>query len=121
MAIGSFVNHLLGGANQKTPEVGMGATMLRWSDRAPATVVEVLHFKSGAKKGQVRGVVVTEDDYEVTSGSIWDGSAKYEFTSNPESPRRATYLINQHGQFVLKGSTEKLAMGYRDCYRDPSH
>lgn len=119
-AIGSFVNHLISGAGQREPEVGMPATVCHWSDRSPATVVEVLRFKSGAKAGQVKGVVVTGDKYKVVSGSEYDGSAQYEYESQPDSPHRAVYLINQRGQYVLKGESTKLALGYREAYRDPS-
>ena len=83
------------------------------------SVEEVLRFKSGAKAGQVRGVVITEDTAKVVSGSTHDGSARYEYTSNPEGPR-ATYLVNQRGQYVAKGGGFKLALGSRETYRDPS-
>ena len=120
MAIGSFVNHLISGTQTAEPTVGMPATICMWSDRHPATVVEVLRFKSGARKGQVRGVIVTEDSYKVVSGSEQDGSARYEYTSNPESPNRATFLVNQRGQYVCKGGGDKLALGSRERYYDPS-
>lgn len=122
MAIGSFVNYLISGAGQREPEVGMAATICMWSDRNPATVVEVLRFKSGARKGQVRGVLVTEDNYKVVSGSEHDGSAQYEYTSNTQGVRY-TFLINQRGQYVGKGAHvggDKLSLGNREAYRDPS-
>lgn len=39
---GSLTNYLLSGTNgQPKPVVGMGATILSWTDRHPATIVEV--------------------------------------------------------------------------------
>ena len=37
----SLVNHLYSGAKMKEPEVGMGATVLCWTDRKAGTIVEV--------------------------------------------------------------------------------
>mgnify|MGYP001576962564 CR=1 FL=1 len=34
---GSLINHLMSGSKGAEPEVGMGATILGWSDRHPAT------------------------------------------------------------------------------------
>lgn len=36
---GSLINHLLSHSKEPAPAVGMGATILGWSDRHPATVV----------------------------------------------------------------------------------
>jgi hypothetical protein len=120
MDTGSFVNHLIGGGKQRDPEVGMPATICQWTDRSPATVVEVLRFKTGPKAGQLKGVVVTADEYKVVKGSMHDGSAQYEYTPQPDSPNRATFLIDQHGRYVRKGGGDKLSLGHREAYRDPS-
>ena len=41
MAIGSLVNLVLDGSKPHEPEVGMGATILYWSDRSAATIMKV--------------------------------------------------------------------------------
>lgn len=38
---GSLINHVLSVNNGETPVVGMGVTVLCWSDRYPGTVIEV--------------------------------------------------------------------------------
>lgn len=104
-----------------TPEVGMGATYAVGSDRYVCTIVEVLRFKSGDRKGQIRGVVAQDDDVRVVSGSEQDGSATYEYMQNPQATKD-TYLWNARtGRFVLKGSSYvRLGLGHRSYHRDPS-
>jgi hypothetical protein len=97
---------------------GHPATICMWTDRDPATVVEVLRFKSGDRKGQVRGVVVTMDHWKVVSGSESDGSAEYEYTSRPEGDR-LTFLMTKKG-LVRQGSRDRLSLGSRRRYFDPS-
>jgi hypothetical protein len=41
MAIGSLVNLVLDGSKPHEPEVGMGATILYWSDRSASTIMKV--------------------------------------------------------------------------------
>lgn len=38
---GSLVNHIYGSSANPVPEVGMGCTVLGWTDRHAATIVEV--------------------------------------------------------------------------------
>lgn len=118
METGSFVNMMIAGGKQKDPEVGMPATVCMWTDRHPATVVAVLRFKTGPKAGQVKGVEITGDSSKVVKGSEHDGSAQYEYTSNPDGPRR-TFLVNQRGRFIQKGGGDSLALGHRERYYDP--
>lgn len=102
-----------------TPTVGMGATYAVGSDRYAATIVEVLTFKSGARKGQIRGVVVQDDNAILTGGSEQDGSATYRYEADPTAARE-TYLWNAaQGRFMRHGYT-RLGLGHRSFYRDPS-
>jgi len=68
---GSLINHIASRAASPRPEVGMGATILMWSDRHPATVVWV--SSSGktlrlqhdyAKRIDNRGPYTEDQDYE---------------------------------------------------------
>lgn len=117
--IGSVVNALSTAPGQPEPKVGDGATVCMWSDRNPATITEVLRFKSGEREGQIRGVVVKADNWKVVSGSEHDGSAQYEYQSN-DAARGVTFLVNQRGQYVQKGGGDKLRIGHRERYYDPS-
>jgi hypothetical protein len=102
-------------ANSGTPELGGGATILSWSDRYPATVIEIIPFRSGPRTGQPRIVRVQEDSWEVVSGSASDGSAKYLYFPNPEG------MITEFRMAGKKwsGPGEGIAFGFRDKYYDP--
>lgn len=116
------INSIISQTPQPKVEVGEGATICHWSDRSPATVVEVLRFKSGARKGQVRGVVTQPDSYRLTSGSEQDGSAQYEYSRNPDAPRSTWLYSERYRRFTKQGAGStgpRLAIGQRDRYYDP--
>jgi hypothetical protein len=104
-----------------TPEVGMGATYAVGSDRYACTIVEVLYFKSGARRGQIRGVVAQDDEAIRVSGSEQDGSATYRYEARPNAGKDV-YLWNEDRQrFILKGASYvRLGLGHRSYYRNPS-
>lgn len=76
---GSVMNHLYSRMTkgQPKPEVGMGATILSWTDRHAATITNVEVTKNFII------LTVQEDNYKLVKGSQMDGSAEYEFTPNP--------------------------------------
>ena len=135
----SLVNHLHARAviGQPEPVVGMGVTLLGWTDRYAGTIVEVTPIT----KGRVL-VHVTRDDSKVVAGSAHDGSAEYEFVSRPDGARdtfrreedgtwqqvyrqvlewdddgRATKLSSRWKKFP--GGGKGLRIGEREEYRDP--
>lgn len=100
-------------ANQVTPEVGMGATWSPWTDCYPCTIVVVTP----------RTLVTRDDEYEVVGGSILDGSAKYEYSPNPEGSEKV-WTLRKNGRWVRQGETmngRSLTIGIRRAYRDPSY
>ena len=102
-----------------TPEVGMGVTYAVGSDRYAATIVQVLTFKSGERKGQVRGVVIQDDKAILVSGSEQDGSAQYRYEPQADAMKE-TFLWNaQQGRFIRHGYC-KLGLGHRSFWRNPS-
>ena len=122
----SIVNHLHSRAviGQPEPAVGMGATMLLWSDRCACTIINVQ---------QVRGktiVTVQTDRATVTAGSSHDGSAEYSYARNPQGSehhfrrkndgRWQQVVINRQTGRWGKASGRGLRIGERDEYRDPS-
>lgn len=113
---GSLVNRLMSAAGQPEPKVGDGATICFYSDRRPATVVRVRHFKSGSRAGQVSAVDVQDDAWKVVRGHEGDGSAEYEYESDPAGHVR-TFRPNKNGRYVGAGVT--LALGRRERYWDP--
>lgn len=125
---GSVINHLHSRATigQPVPVVGMGATMLLWSDRSACTITNVQ---------QVRGktIVTVQKDYAtVVAGSSHDGSAEYRYSRNPggsenhfrreDDGRWQQVIINrQTGRWgKVTGGGCGLRIGERDEYRDPS-
>jgi hypothetical protein len=118
--INNMYSRMLNGAPE--PEIGMGATVLLWSDRHAATVVE------WDPKRKI--VTVTEDIAKVVKGSTIDGSAEYEYETNPDGPI-ASYRLEDRGWVQVRfneetkrwnkvGSGPGLIVGKRDEYRDPS-
>jgi hypothetical protein len=124
---GSLVNHLYsrGTRGQPEPTVGMGATILLWTDRHAATIVEVSKDKQG------RTIIgVQEDDSKVIKGSTMDGSAEYEYSRRPDAPVRY-WRLNAKGFWEKITKNEEtgrwnkvdgngIRIGAREEYRDPS-
>lgn len=119
---GSLTNHLISRMtlNEPEPYVGMPATLLGWTDRHPATVVEV-----NTKK---RYIVVQEDDAIRTDSNGMSESQEYEYTRNPAAARiiyrknkaglwKAHYINLETNRLVQKGSYG-LRLGDREKYHD---
>jgi hypothetical protein len=64
-----------------TPEVGMGATLLYFSDRHAGTITRI--FKD---RGQ-DALEVTEDSSRLVSGSKMSEEQEYEFQANPKGKK----------------------------------
>jgi hypothetical protein len=118
---GSFVNMIQDGVAPFEPEVGMGATILMWSDRRPVTIVEVLRYKTGDKRGQVRGVITTADVAKRVDTRGQSECQDYVFETS-ENGSRSYWTLRKDGRFRESGEWggTTLRIGSRDCYRDPS-
>lgn len=110
---GSLINHVMSRSGDARPKVGMGCTILGWTDRHPGTIVEV--SKSGKRIG-VRGDLARRTDNNGPSEN-----QTYEFSPNPAASTRY-YSLRKTGRWVLVGQTSgpQLAIGYRDKYYDYS-
>lgn len=105
------------------PTVGMGATILLWSDRHAATVTSVERDAA---------VTVQHDTAKVVAGSGHDGSAEYAFSPNPrgeletfqrrqtEARWSAVTFNEETRRWNKQKSQHALRLGERDEYRDPS-
>lgn len=126
----SLVNHLYARATvgQPKPVVGMGATLLDWTDRRPATITSVMEI--GGSKVWRWEVLVTEDDYQVIKGSAHDGSAEYSFTTNTERQSQM-FRFNKKADKWVSGYMSKatgrfcagpgcIRIGSREKYVDPT-
>lgn len=91
-------------------EAGTGATYSVGSDRYPCTVGEVLYFKSGARKGQVRSVGVRRDDV------VFNADTK-QYSYIPDPHCDLLWFDNKQGR--LATGSLRLSIGKRDYYQDP--
>lgn len=111
---GSLVNHLMDRTQDPAPEVGMGATLLGWTDRHAATIVEVPNERT---------VVVQADTATRTDNNGMSDAQSYDYAANPDAPR-VTYTLRKNGRWVRKGESSKngarLSIGHRSSYYDYS-
>ena len=122
---GSLINNIMSRAviGEPTPEIGMGATMLSWTDRNPATIVSVF------TKGKTLYIGVKEDDAVRTDNNGFSESQTYDFSFNPQGGMiyyrknakgtwEGCYINQETGRFV-KGHGS-ITIGQRSKYWDPS-
>lgn len=119
----SLVNHMLsrGTIGQPTPEVGMGATVLAWTDRHPGTIRKVQATKTGWI------VRATEDDAARIDANGMSECQRYEFTPN-ENGREWWFSFDERGwrqvelgdanRFRLVSGGKGLRIGERGKYYD---
>lgn len=122
---GSVVNYIAanGVRGQPTPEVGMGATLLHWTDRSPATIVKV------EKKAGAVTIMVQEDHAVRTDKNGMSESQTYFYTPNPEGAlsyfrqsRDGTWapikLNPKSNRWIKRESGPYLRIGERERYHD---
>lgn len=126
---GSLINHLhsIGAIGQPKPKVGMGCTLLGWTDRHAGTITKVTEY---CGKTWLYEIEVARDTATVVAGSAHDGSAVYEYTPGTGCNRTFGFnLRKQEWVEVFRNqATGKLnqARGYglrigeRETYYDPS-
>ena len=114
----SVVNWIEGNCKPAVPVVGMGATILCWTDRLPATVRAV------SKTG--RELKFTEDKATLVSGSTMSESQEWRYETTPASDclNAQTAKLDKRGRWRICTSDGKmgsgvLSVGHRDKYHDP--
>ena len=128
---GSVVNHLQsrGVIGEPRPVVGLGCTLLSWTDRNAGTIQSVEEI--GGSKVVLYIITVTEDDAACISGSTHDGSAEYHYTTRPDRTpstfrkNKKTGLWEEIFRNEVTGKWNKtggkgIRIGERNTYRDPS-
>jgi hypothetical protein len=114
----SVTNHLMSGtAGAPEPQVGMGATVLMWTDRRAATIISVVRFKSGARIGEVSAVEVQMDKATRTDDNGMSEMQTYEYERDLSG---ATYTFKRNKQGAFVGSMGQLRIGDRREYHDYS-
>lgn len=105
---GSLTNRLMENVKPPVPEVGMGATIVMYSDRHAATVVEVV----GPKK-----IIVQEDTSTRTDKNGMSENQDYNYSPNPAAPRR-TFTLRKDGRWHESKAGTIIRLGERDSYHD---
>lgn len=117
---GSLNNHIASRIINQ-PEIGMGATLLGWSDRKAATVIELF------KKGKYNYVVVQQDNATRTDKNGMSDSQHYDYTPNLEGSKTTFRIlengfqkvyVNHNNRFV--NTSGGVMFGERDEYYDYS-
>lgn len=99
-------------------QIGDGATETFWSDCLPYTVVDVIRFVAGARKGQIKGFVLQADDYTPAEDYDYFSNQKYIYTQNKRNSK-VDVIKRKNGKFTDKhGRT--YAIGFRRKYQDPT-
>lgn len=109
---GSLINHVLSGANGGvTPTIGMGATVLCWSDRHAGTVVKVTRCT----------LVVQEDTATRTDTNGRSEVQAYDYARNPDG-RLWKFRLTKRGWRAegSGGQGNGLLLGDRRKYHDYS-
>ena len=110
---GSLVNHLMSGMyKQPDPEIGMGVTVLMWTDRRSGTIVKMSKSK--------KSLWISRDTVKRTDKNGMSESQEYECTPNMDIPG-TEYTLRKNGRYVMKGCDmhgEHLLVGKRNNYFD---
>jgi len=125
---GNVFNHLDSRAvrGEPAPYVGMGATMLQWTDRHAATITKVF------KHGKTTYVIVTRDTATRTDKNGMSESQEYTYSSNlngtehifKKNPKTGFWkevrFNNATKRYVQMSHGTGLKIGVRDEYYDYS-
>lgn len=117
MRHGSLINALA--TTHTVPEVGMGATILLWTDRQAGTIVGCDFMQDGrVKKVYVqRDKAVRTDDRSMSDWQEWD------YSPDPDGVVEEFRLVTrgrQKGEYVAVDGGARLLVGVRDHYHDYS-
>lgn len=111
---GNIMNRIAETIPPVKPEVGMGATVLMFSDRHAATIVSVETPKC---------IIIQHDIATRTDKNGLSEDQSYTFAPN-RNANPETYTLRKNGTWVKEGESMSqgtiLRIGTRDEYRDPS-
>lgn len=101
-------------SSHPTPVVGMGCTLLYYTDRKAATIVEVVNE---------RKIAIQEDIATRIDSNGMSESQAYTYSPNPEAAKEI-YTLRKNGRWVRVGDSAKngqaIGIGYRKSYHDYS-
>lgn len=109
---GSLINQIMDNSWQSLePAVGMGATLVCWSDRHAGTIVDV--SRTGYR------VVWQRDRATRLDSNGMSDSQRYAYSPEPASARE-TFTRRKDGSYRLVGTKQRLLLGVRDEHYDYS-
>lgn len=113
MTYGSLNNLMLSNAESNTPEVGMGATQVWWTDRKAFTIVKV--------SADGKTVWATRDIVTRTDAGGPNNAQRYEFETDWDG-ETDVYTLRKDGRWIRKGMSMKngqvLSIGVRREFYD---
>ena len=98
------------------PAIGMGATVVHFSDRTACTIVSVKRFRSGVKAGQVREIELQRDIATRIDGNSMSDDQKYRYERDPNG---VTFKARPAAG-MFKVGCNPVAIDYREEYFDHS-
>jgi predicted flavoprotein YhiN len=104
----NIVNHLMAISGQEVPEVGMGATVLRWTDRTACTIIKV--------SPSLKTISVQEDKATRVDSNGMSEIQQYLYETNPEGIIH-TFRKTKKG-WRTAGGGHGLLIGRRCQYHD---
>lgn len=109
----SLINHCMSTAKSETPAVGMGATILMWSDRRAGTIIACSDSEFTVQADNVR---------RADKNGISENQ-EYEYSPNPNGIRYVFKKVSKgcaKGQWRENGSEagQGVLIGHRDHYHD---
>lgn len=110
MKVGSLQNMMLYDTKSPTPEVGMGATIVCWTDRMAATVT---HVSASGKSA-----VIQVDTSKRADENGMSDSQQYNFTPNPNG-ELIPIRLHKDGRYHRTGGGV-VTLGHRSTYHDYS-
>ena len=120
---GSLVNHMMSMTGDHAIYVGAPATLLSWTDRHPATVVEVI------TKGKSLYVIVQADSWtRIDNNGISENQSYlygrdhngYKSTFKWANSRWRQVVLNEESKRYNLLGVGGLSIGHREKYEDPS-
>jgi hypothetical protein len=110
---GSLINHVMSASTSGIPEVGMGATILSWSDRTAGTIIAASD----------REFVVQVDTAKRTDNRGMSDCQSYEYSPNPDGITYAFKRVargHAKGEWRMNGRKDgrSVIIGYRNQYFD---
>jgi len=110
----SLISNMMVANTQPVPEVGMGATIVMWTDRHACTIIEVSKSK--------RVIKVQYDKATRTDSHGMSDCQSYSYERDTEGQVK-TFTLRKHGKYVQKGDSMRgthLVIGRREEYYDYS-